>query len=47
MDAYGRGGSSVKQALPIPDYAFGIRLMLEALQKKALRSLDKNWMRGV
>lgn len=37
MDA---GEPAAKQTLPIPDYAFGIRLMLEALQKRAIRSLE-------
>lgn len=35
------GSEPAKQALKIPDYAFGIRLMLEALQKRAIRSLDE------
>ncbi len=35
------GSEPVRQALQIPDYAFGIRLMLEALQKRAIRSLNE------
>ncbi|HWQ07414.1 MAG TPA: acetate/propionate family kinase [Feifaniaceae bacterium] len=34
-------GEAVTRPLPIPDYASGIRLMLEALQKQAIRSLDE------
>ena len=34
------GGETVKQTLPIPDYATGIRLMQEALLQNALSSME-------